>query len=135
MKPSKNMRKALSFYETKTLESKTAPPPLSFGLYTLFLCDLKLVVKGRTYPLHRNWKYAQILQKLHIGTGTSKCGTGTTMLLVIFCLGYRYRFAWYQYQKATGHFLLGGTGTGLPGTSTTTSTMFPHTVTLPETSQ
>ena len=38
-------------------------------------------------PLHRYWNSAQISQKLHIGTGTIKCGTGTIMLLVIFCLG------------------------------------------------
>ena len=38
-------------------------------------------------PLHWNQNSAQFPQILHVGTGTSKCGTGTTLLLVTFCLG------------------------------------------------
>ena len=38
-------------------------------------------------PLHPDWNSAQVLQKLHVGTGTSKCGTGTKSVMVLHCLG------------------------------------------------
>ena len=38
-------------------------------------------------PLHQDWNSAQILQKFHVGTGTSKCGTGTKSVLVLCCFG------------------------------------------------
>ena len=37
--------------------------------------------------MHQDWNSAQIPQKLHVGTGTSKCGTGTKSVLVLCCFG------------------------------------------------
>ena len=81
------MRKTLSFYETKTLGSKTAPLHPFFGLNTLLPHHLKVVVERQAVPLHRSWNFAQISQKLRVGIGTIKCGTGTTWILLISFFG------------------------------------------------
>ena len=97
MNPSKTMRKTFSFYETKTLGSKAAPLHLSFGFYTLFHCDIELVVKGRTYPctgigiLLNSRKYCMLVP------------VPVSVVPVPM---------WYRYHFASGDFSLGGTGTG-----------------------
>ena len=92
------MRKTLSFYENKTLEIKSCLLHFFFGFYTLFQCDLELMVEGRC----------------------------TLALELEFCTipanityRYRYRLVWYRYHFASGAFLFGGTGTGESGTGTT----------------
>ena len=85
------MRKTLSFYETKTLESKTAPLHPSFSFYTIFLCKLELVVEGRACPctevgilLKSRKNYVLVPVPLSV---VPVPGTGTTWLLVISCFG------------------------------------------------
>ena len=87
------MRKNTLFMKIKTLEIKSCLLHLSFGFYTLFHCNLELVVKGRMYPCIR----IVIL----LNSVTIPCW-------------YRYRLEWYRYRFATGAFLYGGTGSGWP---------------------
>ena len=38
-------------------------------------------------PFHQDWNSAQVPKRFHVGTGTSKCGTGTKSVLVLHYLG------------------------------------------------
>ena len=59
-------------------------------------------------PLHQYWNSTQIPQKLHVGTGTSKCGTSTSL-----------------FGTGTTASLHVGTGTIMCGTGTTASANAP----------
>ena len=87
MNANKNMRKTLSLYETKTLESKSCSSPPFLWLKYPFPSSSRSGGQKRSVPFHRSWNSAQIPRKVHVGTSTSKCGTGTKRLLVIFCFG------------------------------------------------
>ena len=52
------------------------------GLNTILLSDLESGGRKTSVPLHQDWNSAQIRQRLHVSTGTSKCGTGTKSVLV-----------------------------------------------------
>ena len=126
MNPSQNYEKNTLFYETQTLEIKSCLLHLFFGFYTLFHCNLELVVKGQMYPcigiviLLNSSKYHMLVL------------VPVSVVPVPICYwrfsvwGYRYRLEWYRYNLATIEFLLGGTGTDLPGIGTTASALVPQ---------
>ena len=117
------MRKNTIFSENQTLEIKSCLLPLSFGFYTLFHCDLELMVKGRSYPCIR------IVILLNSRKYYMSVPVPASVVLVPICYwcfsvwGYRYRLERYRYHLATVEFQLGCTGTGLSGTGTTASAL------------
>ena len=114
------MRKNTLFYENQTLGIKSCLLHLSFGFYTLFHCDLELMVEGRSYPCIR------IIFLLNSRKSYMSVPVQVSAIPVPFCYlcfsvrGYRYRLKRYRYCLATVEFQLGCTGAGLSGTSTTT---------------
>ena len=117
------MRKNTLFMKTKTLEIKSCLLHLSFSFYTLFHCDLALMVKGRTYPCIR----IVILPNSHkYYMSVPVPDRAVPVPICYWCFsvwGYRYRLERYQYHLATVEFQLGCTGTGLSGTGTTASAL------------
>ena len=128
------MIKNTLFYENQTLGIKSCLLHLSFGFYTLFHCDLELIVEGRSYPCIR------IVFLLNSRKSYMSVPVQVSAVPVPFCYwcfsvwGYRYRLERYRYRLATVEFQLGCTGTGLSGIGTTASALVPSIVALPETS-
>ena len=117
------MRKNTLFYENQTLGIKSCLLHLSFGFYTLFHCDLVLMVEGRSYPC------IGIVFLLNSLKSYMSLPVQVSAVLVPFCYwcfsiwGYRYRLERYRYRFATVEFQLGCTGTSLSGTGTTASAL------------
>ena len=121
------MRKNTLFYENQTLGIKSCLLHLSFGFYTLFHCDLELMVEGRSYP------YIRIVFLLNSRKSYMSVPIQVSAVPVPFCYwcfsvwGYRYRLGRYRYRLATVEFQLRCTGTSLSGTGTTASALvFQH---------
>ena len=116
------MRKNTLFMKTKTLEIKSCLLHLSFGFYTLFHCNLELVVKGRMYPC------IGIIILLNSRNYSMLVPVPVRMVPVSIC--YWCFSVWgYRYRLAIVDFLLWGTGTG-----TTASALAPNIFALPKTS-
>ena len=113
MNLSKNIRKILSLSKTKTLESKSAPLHPSFLLNTLLLHDLEVVDERQVYPCTT------------IGILLKSRKNYMLVPVPVSVVPVPQKLQWYRYQKATGDFLLWGTGTGLLGTGTTASANAP----------
>ena len=111
------MRKNTLFYENQTPGIKSCLLHLSFGCYTLFHCDLELMVEGRSYPCIR------IVFLLN----SSKSYMSVPVQFGYWCFFgwvYRYRLERYRYKLAIVEFLLGCTGTGQSGTGTPSFAFF-----------
>ena len=117
------MIKNTLFYENQTLGIKSYLLHLSFGFYTLFHCDLELMVEGRSYPCIRivfllNSHKSYMSVPIQVSAVSVPIG-----YWCFFIWGYRYRLERYRYRLANVKFKLGCTGTGLSGTGTTASAL------------
>ena len=117
------MRKNTLFYENQTLAIKSCLLHLSFGFYTLFHCDLELMVERRSYPCIRivfllNSRKSYMSVPVQVSVVPVQVGYWFFSAWV-----YQYRLERYRYRVATGVFLHGCTGTGQSGTGTLASAL------------